>query len=420
MSETDISLFENETITILVYTESFSNFPQAIEYFEKIDAFEEFEINYLPILNKETKINVSQCTYKHRREKNIIYSTIKLKNSSGCIGTHNRILFENFDALTEDELNLLSEKIILEGNTYAAPFDVVVVSNEWAHKAHPLPSQTIPFSKFKEFIRLFMINNHKFYIKPHYSIDEFCYYIFRHKYLFKNFQHFWSSNVHSLDDYNDALDNRLLQFSICLDKAKSLLWQKQNNITAMHLKYHISYLILLSTGIFDNLAWIINNYYALDLGKNSRLNIDLKIYGKKDTFIKSLSKKSPILASFIKSDTVQRKIEVIREFRDRIVHRDFIKTIASGNSKQTRHNYLMVDAEAKDMLINAGFSRSSFPFSTNAVICADIADFTDFIEDSVVYITDGLLEIINNELFNGNKQVIIWAMLDFPCEPYIL
>lgn len=416
MRKDNISLFEKNKISILVYTESFSDSLQAIDYFEKEDKFDEFEVNFLPLLNESIKVNVAQCQYKHIRERNIIYSTIVLKNGSGCIGTHNRVLYENFDDLTDLDLNILSEKIILAGNTYAAPFDLVVVSDEWANKNAPLPSQVVSFTKMKEFTRLFMINHQKFFIAPHFHIDEFYYYIYRHKYLFKNFQHFWSSNVHSLNEYNDALDNRLLQFSICLDKVKSILWLKQNNITAMHLKYHISYLTLLATGIFDNLAWIINNSYNLELDKKSRLSIDLR----KDKYIKAVTTKSSSLAAFIKSDIVLDKIDAIRELRDRIVHRDFIKTISSGNTKQIEHNYLMIDIELKNKLIKAGLPKSSFPFSDTTLVCADIGDFTDFIANSVVYITDGLLEIINNELHNGNKEVVIWEMLDFPCEPHIL
>lgn len=416
MRKSDMSLFEKEKISILVYTESFSNFPQAIEYFEKIDSFDEFEINYLPILNTEIKVNVTQCNYKHIYERNIIYSIIQLKNESGIIGTHNRVLHENFDCLTDLELNVLTEKIIINGNTYAPPFDLVVVSDEWADKNSPLSHQIVAFSKIREFARLFMINNQKFFITPYFHIDEVYYYIFRHKYLFKNFQHFWTSNIHIVDDYNDALDNRLLQFSLCLDKVKSLLWLKQNNNTAMHLKYHISYLTLLSTGIFDNLAWIINNCYVLELEKKSRLCIDLR----KEKFIKSINAKSSTLATFISTDVVLDKIDAIREVRDRIVHRDFIKTIASGSAKQVNNNYLMIDVELKAKLIKAGFSTSSIPLATTTFACVNIEDFANFIEASVIYITDGLLEIINNELFNGNKQIAIWKMLDFPCEPHIL
>lgn len=401
---------------MLIYTESFSNCPQEIAYFEKVSLFDEFDVDYLPVLNNTIKVNVEHCKYKHIREQNIIYSVIELKRSSGCIGTHNRVLLENFDELTDTELNKLSERKIIEGNTYAAPFDLVAVSDEWASKNLPLAHNVVSLSKLKEFIRLFMINGRKFFITPHNHIDEFFYYIFRHKYLFKNFQHFWASNVHSLNEYNDALDNRLLQFTICIDKIKSLLWLPQNNNTAMHLKYHISYLTLLSTGIFDNLAWIINNYYNLRLDQKSRLNIALR----KEIFIKGIKAKSPTLAAFIESNSVLNKINAINELRDRIVHRDFVKTIASGNTKQISHNYLMIDDELKDRLLNAGVSQSSFPFSNTSLVCADIGDFTNFIEESVIYITDGLLEIINNELFNGNKQVVIWKMLDFPCEPYIL
>lgn len=407
---------ERKKISILIYTESFLGHTDALEYLKNVASFDAFEVNYLPILDDKKESDLATCKYKHIRERNIIYSVIEFENGSGCIGTHNRILHENFDSLTDNELNKLSEKIIIEGNTYAAPFDVVVVSDKWASKKTLPQDQVLSFSQIKEFIRLYMIGKKKFHITPNYYIDEFGYYIFRHKCLFKNFQCFWSANIQSLNEYNDALDNRLLQFSICLDKVNSLLWLKQNNITAMHLKYHISYLTLLSTGIFDNLAWIINNYYNLELDKKSRLSIDLR----KDKFIKVVTTKSINIASFINSDNVLNKIDAIRELRDRIVHRDFVKTISSGNTKKISHNYLMVDVELKNKLINAGFPGSGFPFSDTTFVCVDIQEFTKFIADTVVYITDGLLEIVNNELFNGNKQIVIWKMLDFPCEPYIL
>ena len=407
---------ERKKISILIYTESFLSCTDALKYFKNVALFDVFEVNYLPMLDNKKEFDFATCKYKHIREQNIIYSVIEFENGSGCIGTHNRILHENFDSLTDDELNKLSEKIIIEGNTYAAPFDLVVVSDEWARKNSLSQNHVFSFSQIKEFIRLYMINSKNFFVTPNFHIDEFYYYIFRHKCLFKNFQHFWSSNVESLNEYNDALDNRLLQFSICLDRVNSLLWLKQDNITAMHLKYHISYLTLLSTGIFDNLAWIINNYYNLELDQKSRLSIDLR----KDKFIKAVTKKSLTLATFINSDDVLNKIDAIRELRDRIVHRDFVKTISSGNTRKINHNYLMVDIELKNKLSNAGFPKAGFPFPDTTLACVDIQAFAKFVADTVIYITDGLLEIINNELFKGNKQVVIWEMLDFPCEPYII
>lgn len=79
MDKADVSLMEREKITILIYTESFSNCPHEIEYFEKASLFNEFDINYLPILNNALKVNVAQSKYKHIREQNIVYSVIELK-----------------------------------------------------------------------------------------------------------------------------------------------------------------------------------------------------------------------------------------------------------------------------------------------------------------------------------------------------
>lgn len=416
MNRTNKSIMEKNTISIAVYTESFSDLPQEIDYFKKADFFSEFNINYLPILNDNIKLDVIQGKYKHIREQNIIHSVVEFENCSGVIGTHQRLGNEEFDELTDRNLDILSEKRILEGNIYAVPFDFVVVSDEWKKQNPVFSNYVVNFTKIKEFIRLYMVNNQKFFVCPNYKIDEFFYYLYRHKQMFKNFQYFWSSNISNLCEYDDALDNRLLQFSICLDKVKSILWMKQNNITAMYLKYHMSYLMLLTTGTFDNLAWIINNNYHLNLHKKSRMIIDLK----KDRFIKEVEKKSPVIAQFIKDEAVSNKITAIRELRDCIVHRDFIHTISYGDSKKNNILYLQVDDELKSKLINAGFSQSNFPISSDLFICADIDEFIDFVVNSLIFITDGVLEIINNELFEGNRQIVIWEMFEFPCEPYVL
>src|SRR5699024_6972640 len=116
-----------------------------------------------------------------------------------------------------------------------------------------------------------------FWLTEHASCGETLYYIYYHKKLFAAFQTFWSACVASgnLSEWEGALDDRLLLFSVCLDQAKIEAYKDQNNTTAMYLKYHVAYLLLLITGTLDNIAWLINNLYNMGMEENERNKVDL-------------------------------------------------------------------------------------------------------------------------------------------------
>ena len=111
--------------------------------------------------------------------------------------------------------------------------------------------------------------------------------------------------------------------TICFDQCKIEAYKSQNNTTVMYLKYHLSHLLLLITGTFDNLAWIINNQYDLKL---HRMKIDLR--GK--DFKEAVENRSPEIHEILTDEEIVAIIDAIRELRDRIVHRDFIKAIRGG------------------------------------------------------------------------------------------
>lgn len=414
MAKEVTNILEKEHLRIVVHTASFCDSAESMAYFDALSKYRQFSIYYLPVAGCNTLNGTQPGQYEHIREKHIIYSTIQFSDCSGCIGTHHEINGVVFSDLSDVDLDQMAEHIIVSGNTYAAPFDLVVVSDKWAAENTTEKNTVLSMTDFRETLRLYMVHTKQFYISPCERIDELFYYTYRHKAVFRQFQPFWSSTVYSnaLDSYADALDNRLMQFLLCVDNIKVILLKEQNNITAMHLKYHVPYMTLLTTGIFDNLAWLINNKYGLQL---SRMKVDLK----KTQYIDAVRTKSAVLADYLSDDFIQLKIDAIREIRDRIVHRDFIQTIRSG-SRSASENYLFVDAAIKEKLEKAGFPKSGLPDITHSFVCIDIKTFATFIEETVIQIVNAVLGSINSEIYGSTEEICIWKLLDLPHEPLII
>ena len=414
MAKEVTKILEKEHLRIVVHTASFCDSADSMAYFDALSKYRQFSIYYLPAAGCTTVNGTQPGQYKHIREKHIIYSTIQFSDCSGCIGTHHEINGVVFSELNDEDLDRMAEHIIISGNTYAAPFDLVVVSDEWASGNVTAKNKVLSMTDLRETLRLYMVHTKQFYVSPCERIDELFYYTYRHKAVFCQFQPFWSSTVYSnaLDSYADALDNRLMQLLLCIDNIKIILLKEQNNITAMHLKYHLPYMTLLTTGIFDNLAWLINNKYGLQL---PRMKIDLK----KPQYIDAVRTKSAVLADFLSDDSIQLKIDAIREIRDRIVHRDFIQTIRSGN-RSVSENYLFVDAVIKSKLENAGFPKSGLPDITHSFVCVDIKTFVAFVEDAVIQIVNAVLGSINLEIYGSNEEICIWKLLKLSQEPLVI
>ena len=207
------------------------------------------------------------------------------------------------------------------------------------------------------------------------------------------------------------MDNRLWLMSICFDNCKIEALKKQNNVTVMHLKYHISYLLLLMTGTLDNLAWLINNLYELKIEEDDRKKIDLI----KNAFKNKVKTKSLELFDFLNSDSIADKILAIRELRDRIVHRDFMKIVRGDNDSS-----LWMDNIVYNKLKVAGFSEDKIKVKTKDWCFIDILDFISFVETVIIKMVDNILNIISREIYKSEEKYEMWKFLELPHEPYVL
>lgn len=406
------SIFEKSTcnVTILVYTKSFLCQKNSFLYFENANKLNSIQIYYMPLLCASSKkLPISTGIYKNNVNNNRVFTSIQFSTLSTVVSTE----YPADNSKTDAYFNQKAEAEILSGQ---APdlFDYVVCSDEWCveHKDHKFP---VSFSECKEILRLFLVAKKDFALDEHHSCDEFTYYVYRHKFLFHGFQNFWSAccSHDQISDWAVALDNRLLLLSSCIDNAKIETYKLQTHTTAMHLAYHISYLLLLVTGTFDNLAWLINNLYNLELDK---MKIDLL----KREFHHAIKNKSSRLYNILSTTDFINKVTAIRELRDRVVHRNFIDTITVCMTDNQAKKCFLLDITARNKLITAGFPQNHFITTGKDSYALDIRCFIDFITMVITQVVDSILTSISVEIYQIQSHYIIWKLLEFPCEPYIL
>jgi len=407
------NVFSNnvENISILVYTENFLNDSEALNFFCNANKIPKIRIYFMPVLLKQKDYKLTVGEYSHFKHGIFTNVVINFADCSGVVSIHNN-LPENIDDI---EIYRLSEDSIIHGQLVADTFDYVVTKRG-------LPEQekcdipVISLEKCKELLRLFLVQRKQFWVSEHYIIDETMYYIYKHKQLFSEFQNYWHAVINNKEtsDWAEALDNRLCMITICLDQCKIEAYKTQNNVTMMYLKYHLSFLLLLITGTFDNLAWIINNNYQLELRRNY---IDLR----GSQFKKKIKGKSMAIYNVLETEYSKTGIDAIRELRDRVVHRDFIKTIRGGDSKyKYETTYFWLDDETYSLFVKAGLENSSVKLKAGNNVFIDMHDFINFLESRAVNITNELLKIIADEIYGARDTYKIWEILELLVEPYVL
>lgn len=399
-------------ISILVHTEEFLNDSEVLEYFCNANKLTKIRIYFMPVLSKKDDCKLNVGEYSYFTEGLFTNVVISFADCSSVVSIHHH-LPKN---ISDIDIYRLSEENILNGQLVSDLFDYVVTKNKFTGE-EKCDIPVISLERCKEILRLFLVQRKQFSVSEHHNIDETFYYIYKHKQLFSEFQNYWSAVIKNEEQINwaDALDNRLCMLTICLDQCKIEAYKRQNNLTVMHMKYHLSYLLLLITGTFDNLAWIINNQYELGL---NRMKIDLR----GSAFKKAINEKSAAISNLLEANYTKTAIDAIRELRDCIVHRDFIKMVMCGNSECNYETCCFwLNDDTYNLFMKAGLEESSVKIKVKDDVFIDMHDFILFLESRVVKITNELLKIIADEIYGATDTYEIGKMLGLSEEePYVL
>jgi hypothetical protein len=159
------------------------------------------------------------------------------------------------------------------------------------------------------------------------------------------------------------------------------------NHASTEIMYHLSYFVILVTGSFDNLAWIINYIYNLGFSLNAinRNNVKLQNVYKpqnkqNETYYKAITAKANQIGVFLLCDKISCLIDFIYPLRDAIQHRNFIKPLTVGSNNRKSDKLLIWFPDDVKIVLKRYFNPEDFGFEakTSGMMNRDYYDIYIF------------------------------------------
>lgn len=329
---------------ILINTESIAdeilNKEKGIIALLKMSHFPFLKIHFTPTPQEEIKkrmadYDVKPCEYCFQEDgESFVY--LKANDFENIVYYYHK-----------DEKERLLEKICLDSKVtivdliagHDTYYDYYVVGkNDGIHNSKFKKAKDQITEKTVELVRILLVNLGYFYVNPKYCVNEGYYYLYRFKKVFKEFQPAWSivcsskglSVNEELFNQFDSLSQRLEFICRASDKVSFYSLKLANNDTQDNTLYHLGYLVMLITGVFDDLAWVITHLYNFEI---SRMQVVLKVSDKRKKFYSLLAEKNKDLHDFLVSEHTQNLINLFYPIRDALQHRQFVKGMRYSDSE---------------------------------------------------------------------------------------
>ena len=236
---------------------------------------------------------------------------------------------------------------------------LIVGSQDPTIKRHQIRPSIITSDKGLEIIRILFVNLGLFYVRPRMKATESHYYYYRYEKLFPVCQRALSIAAVTKKDglseniYNhlDSLAGRLEFLCRAHDKISYFTLKTASHDTQKNALYHLSFYVMLITGIFDTIAHIATGFYQLDI--RNRLDISLQIPQNKQStpFYKQLKGKNQDLHDYLTNKDVQKCIKAFYPIRDTLQHRELPKGAAYSCNSPEKMNIYRLSKDAADSLM---------------------------------------------------------------------
>jgi len=176
-----------------------------------------------------------------------------------------------------------------------------------------------------------------------------------YKTLFIQFNHLrntYPDDLDTIENLLQSLNDRMILMNKAVIELKYESLRTVTNNASTEVMYHLSYFVILVTGVYDNLAWIINYLYKLgfSLEDITRNNVKLQnVYNPtnkpNEKYYKSLMQKAPAICNYLLSDKISCLIDFVYPLRDSIQHRSFIKplTVSRVSSREQTPVKLVIE-----------------------------------------------------------------------------
>ncbi|MBX3722409.1 MAG: hypothetical protein KF713_11275 [Turneriella sp.] len=198
------------------------------------------------------------------------------------------------------------------------------------------PEEIITIKQALDYARLILVCHNYFWISRSWRATEFEYYAYRHRNYFEPIS--WlaayitvESGKVDLRAFSNSLRLRLELWCRAVDKAR--IFSMRSNLADRFQKtlYDFNYHLLLTTGIFENIAWIINYTFELGFDRSESQKMGLRNSSKN---VRKFLAKIPDsnLKSLLKDQHTQEIIEIFYDLRDEMAH-----NIVGDGHTTTRH-----------------------------------------------------------------------------------
>jgi hypothetical protein len=323
----------------------------------KVNGFEEIEIMPLPVANNDVrKILIDNgliCSEYYSYE-----SGVALKTSDGSI---NAVADEPHYDLSNLWEPVISGSGVTRADIYTSgKYDYFVVgTGDPILKYKVAKDNIITAERAIDLVRILLTAHGRFYVSPKGpSVNEWYYYLYRFKSLFKAFQYAWTAATYAhgkglsekLYDYLDTLGTRLEFICRAYDKVAFFSLKTPDHDNQNNQLYHLAYFVMLITGVFDVLAHIIKEFYNINVGDPQ--SVSLRILRRKEAinFYQILLSKNAELHTFLTAEDTQRDITAFYPIRDSLQHRELLRGIQYSNSFIDRKNVFELSNEAAETL----------------------------------------------------------------------
>lgn len=252
-----------------------------------------------------------------------------------------------------------------------------------------------------ELVRIILTAHGRFYISPEELVNELFYYLYRSMKLFKEFHH--ASTViayahgeglsEKVYDYVASLRGRLDFICRAYDKVAFFSLKTTNFDTQDNQLYHLAYFVMLITGVFDDLAHIIEEFYHMTI--KGRKNISLRIPPdeKPNKFYQLLQSENAALYEFLTALDTQRDINAFYPIRDSLQHREWLKGIQFSDGSEDNKNIFELSNEAAESLRMA--SGASTCIVNLHKPCLDPLLFITWAQKVLIGLVNGVLSSID-------------------------
>jgi len=237
---------------------------------------------------------------------------------------------------------------------------LVVSKTEPSLKCRVARNSIITAEQALETVRIILTAHSRFYVGARIPVSEWFYYLYRFRKLFKEFHRASTVATHAhgkglseeIHDYFVSLGTRLDFICRAYDKVAFFSLKTANYDDLNNQLYHLAYFTMLITGVFDDLAHIIAEFYYMKIKGRKNISLRIPLGARPNKFYQTLQLKNDALYEFLTALDTQRDINAFYPLRDSLQHRELPTGMQLHEMSEIGKNVFALNSETTEELNN--------------------------------------------------------------------